>query len=49
MSKKQYIFPSVDVMEVKSAEMMTFTDPSNGTPKEAGDSSSAPARRGNVF
>lgn len=50
MSKKIYIYPSIEVMDVLTSDMMSFTDASNQTPEEAGGgSSSAPARRGDVF
>ena len=46
MKKKQYIFPVVDVTLLRTRELMSFTDPSNGTPNENfGGGSGAPRRR----
>ena len=46
MSKKIYMYPSVEVMDVITSDMMSFTDPSTETPDTP---SGAPAHKSEVF
>lgn len=48
MDKKQYIYPSVEVVTVKTVELMAFTEVSENTPHHPGQNN-APARRTDVF
>lgn len=47
MSKKIYMYPSVEVMDVITSDMMSFTDPSTETPDTP--LSGAPAHKSEVF
>ena len=42
MKKKQYIFPTAEVMYLSTSTVMAFTDPSFDTPYEVGSTAPTP-------